>query len=116
MIYVMNDAFQTPSWFYTGCYEEGVTRIPEGTRVTVPSGFAAYTGDSRSPNPPRSLVEKGYNLVYWVGDSAWRPFRLHGSAGAVRARLAQVGGGAEPIGVARSCRVRGSGLRTTNAR
>ena len=65
MIYVMNDAFQNSSWFYTDCYEEGVTRIPRGARVTVPTGFAAYTGDSRSPHPPRSLVEKGYNLVYW---------------------------------------------------
>jgi pimeloyl-ACP methyl ester carboxylesterase len=65
MIYVMNEAFQTSTWFYTGCYEEGVTRIPKGQRVTVPTGFAAYTGDSRSPNPPRSLVEKGYNLTYW---------------------------------------------------
>ncbi len=65
MIYVMNDAFQTSAWFYTGCYEEGVTRIPKGTRVGVPTGFASYTGDSRSPNPPRSLVEKGYNLAYW---------------------------------------------------
>jgi pimeloyl-ACP methyl ester carboxylesterase len=66
MIYVMNDAFQTSTWFYTGCYEEGVTRIPQGERIAVPTGFAAYTGDSRSPNPPRSLVEKGYNLAYWA--------------------------------------------------
>lgn len=65
MIYIMNDAFQTSTWFYTGCYEESVTRIPDGQRVTVPTGFAAYPGDSRSPNPPRSIVAKGYNLAYW---------------------------------------------------
>jgi pimeloyl-ACP methyl ester carboxylesterase len=66
MIYIMNDSFQTSTWFYTGCYEEAVTRMPKGKRVTVPTGFAAYSGDSRSPNPPRSLVEKGYNLKYWA--------------------------------------------------
>lgn len=65
MIYIMNDAFQTSTWFYTGSYEEGVTNMPKGRRVGVPTGFAAYPGDSRSPNPPRSLVEKGYNLKYW---------------------------------------------------
>jgi pimeloyl-ACP methyl ester carboxylesterase len=52
MIYVMNDAFQTSTWFYTGCYEEGVTCMPKGKRVTVPTGFASYTGDTRSPRYP----------------------------------------------------------------
>ncbi|CDG85768.1 epoxide hydrolase family protein [Janthinobacterium agaricidamnosum] len=58
MIYIMNDAFQTSTWFYTGCHEEGVTRIPAGKRVQVPTGYAVYSGDARSPNPPRSLSER----------------------------------------------------------
>ncbi|WP_433288252.1 epoxide hydrolase family protein [Pseudonocardia sp. CA-142604] len=66
MIYVMNDAFQTSTWFYAGSEEEHVKQMPEGTRVTVPTGFASYSGDSRSPTPPRSIVEKGYNLQYWA--------------------------------------------------
>jgi pimeloyl-ACP methyl ester carboxylesterase len=66
MIYVMDDAFQTSTWFYTGSEEEHVKQMPKGTRVSVPTGFASYSGDSRSPTPPRSIVEKGYNLQYWA--------------------------------------------------
>jgi pimeloyl-ACP methyl ester carboxylesterase len=66
MIYVMNDAFQTSTWFYTGSEEERVKQMPYGARVRVPTGFASYSGDSRSPTPPRSIVEKGYNLQYWA--------------------------------------------------
>ncbi len=65
MIYVMNDAFQTSTWFYTGSQEEHVKQMPMGARVTVPTGFASYSGDARSPTPPRSIVEKGYHLQYW---------------------------------------------------
>jgi pimeloyl-ACP methyl ester carboxylesterase len=65
MIYVMNEAFQTSTWFYTGSQEEHVKQMPKGVRVSVPTGFASYSGDSRSPAPPRSIVEKGYNLEYW---------------------------------------------------
>jgi hypothetical protein len=43
-----------------------VKQMPKGTRVTVPTGFASYSGDSRSPTPPRSIVERGYNLQYWA--------------------------------------------------
>jgi pimeloyl-ACP methyl ester carboxylesterase len=66
MIYVMNDAFQSSTWFYTGSHEERVKQMPKGVRVAVPTGYAAYTGDGRSPNPPRSIVEQGYNLQYWA--------------------------------------------------
>jgi len=64
MIYVMNDAFASAAWFYTGGRMEQVTQMPVGQRVKVPTGFTAYP-DSRSPNPPRSLIERGYNLKYW---------------------------------------------------
>jgi pimeloyl-ACP methyl ester carboxylesterase len=66
MIYVMNDAFQTSTWFYTGSQEERVKQMPKGMRVSVPTGFASYSGDARSPTPPRSIVEKGYDLQYWA--------------------------------------------------
>jgi Epoxide hydrolase N terminus len=66
MIYVMNDTFQTSTWFYTGSQEEHVKQMPYGARVRVPTGFASYSGDARSPTPPRSIVEKGYNLQYWA--------------------------------------------------
>lgn len=66
MIYVMNDAFQTSTWFYTGSQAEGVKTMPPGVRAAVPTGYAAYPGDGRSPNPPRSLVEAGYDLRRWA--------------------------------------------------
>lgn len=66
MIYVMNDAFQTSTWFYTGSEEEHVKQMPKGTRVRVPTGFASYAGDSRSPAAPRSIVEQGYNIRHWA--------------------------------------------------
>jgi pimeloyl-ACP methyl ester carboxylesterase len=66
MIYVMNDAFQTSTWFYTGSHEEHVKQMPAGVRVEVPTGFASYSGDARSPTPPRSLVEQGYNIRHWA--------------------------------------------------
>ena len=66
MIYIMNDAFQTSTWFYAGSQEEQVKQMPAGVRATVPTGFAAYPGDGRSPNAPRSLVEKGYDLRHWA--------------------------------------------------
>jgi hypothetical protein len=40
--------------------------MPYGARVSVPTGFASYSGYSRSPVPPRSIVQKGYNLQYWA--------------------------------------------------
>lgn len=64
MIYIMNDAFASAAWYYTGGRMEQVTQMPVGRRVEVPTGFSAYP-DSRSPNPPRSLIERGYNLKYW---------------------------------------------------
>lgn len=66
MVYVMNDAFQTSTWFYAGSHEEHVKQMPKGVRVGVPTGFASYAGDARSPTPPRSIVEQGYNLRYWT--------------------------------------------------
>jgi pimeloyl-ACP methyl ester carboxylesterase len=66
MIYIVNDAFETSTWFYTGSHAEHVKQMPRGARVTVPTGYAAYSGDGRSPNPPRSIVEQGYNLQYWA--------------------------------------------------
>jgi len=65
MIYVMNDAFVTATWYYAGAWAEDVRRIPAGRRVEVPTAFTAYP-DPRAPAPPRSWVERGYHLTRWV--------------------------------------------------
>jgi pimeloyl-ACP methyl ester carboxylesterase len=65
MIYVMNDAFITATWYHAGAQAEGVRRMPEGCRVGVPTAFAAYR-DPRAPSPPRSWVERGYAVSRWI--------------------------------------------------
>ena len=35
-----------------------------GQRVRVPTGFSAWR-DKRNAPPPRSFVEKGYDVVFW---------------------------------------------------
>ncbi len=65
MVYVANDAFPFAAWYYAAAEAEGVRRMPPGRRVTVPTAFAAYP-DPRSPTPPRSWVERGYNLTRWT--------------------------------------------------
>ena len=65
MIYILNDAFITSTWYYAGAMAEGVRRMPAGRRVEVPTAFAAYP-DRRAPAPPRSWVERGYAVSRWV--------------------------------------------------
>ena len=64
MITLMNDAFASGVRYYAAALAEGVRRMPEGRRVEVPTAFAAFP-DPRSPIPPRSWVERGYNVTRW---------------------------------------------------
>lgn len=65
MIYVANEAFVTATWLYSGGRTESVRTMPAGRRVEVPTAFAAYR-DPRSPNPPRTWVERGYPITRWA--------------------------------------------------
>ncbi len=65
MIYVMNGAFPTSTWFYAAAAVEGVHEMPAGRRVEVPTAVAAHP-DPRAPFPPRSWVERGYNVTRWT--------------------------------------------------
>lgn len=62
MLYLMPDAFTTSVWYYAAALE-GKTRKLQ--RVGVPTAFTSYP-DPRHPRPPRSLVEKGYNVTRWT--------------------------------------------------
>jgi len=64
LLYILTDAFATATWFYAGAQAEGVRRMPEGARVTVPTAFSAYP-DPRTPAPPREWVERGYAVSRW---------------------------------------------------
>lgn len=65
MIYLVTRTFNTATWFYRGMFEEGGTNMAPGTRVEVPAGIACFPKEFIS-FPPRSMVEKGYDIVRWT--------------------------------------------------
>ncbi|MBZ6379569.1 hypothetical protein B5C34_07100 [Pacificimonas flava] len=65
MIYLTTRSFHTSTWLYRGMFEEGGFSIPEGRRVEVPTGIAAFPEDLLA-FPPRTMVERGYNVVHWT--------------------------------------------------
>ena len=64
MIYLTTRTFNTATWYYRGMFEEGGTGMAPGTKVDIPTGIANYPKEFLT-FPPRSMVEKGYNVVHW---------------------------------------------------
>lgn len=66
MIYLATGTFNTASWIYYGRREEG-GRIfsPEGHRVEVPTGAALFPAEMLAW-PPRSYVDRLYNITQWT--------------------------------------------------
>ncbi len=83
LFYLATDAFGTATWYYAGAREEGARRMPSGTRITVPTAFAAYP-DPRTVAPPREWVERGYAVTRWRDMRARRAFRGDGGPRPVR--------------------------------
>ena len=66
MIYVVTRTFNTASWIYYGRREEaGRVLSPEGGRVEVPTACALFPEELLSW-PPRSYVERVYNVTRWT--------------------------------------------------
>jgi microsomal epoxide hydrolase len=65
MIYLTTRSFATATWLYRGMFLEGGFTIPEGQRIEVPTGVAAFPHDLLA-FPPRSVVERGYNVTQWT--------------------------------------------------
>ena len=65
MIYLTTRSFLTASWLYRGMFLEGGYDIPAGKRISAPTGVANFPKDILA-FPPRSLVERGYNVVHWT--------------------------------------------------
>lgn len=65
MIYLITGTFTTASWIYYGRREEG-GRIfsPTGHRVEVPTATALFPAEMLAW-PPRSYVERLYNVTHW---------------------------------------------------
>lgn len=66
MIYLVTGCFNSASWIYYGRREEGGRILsPEGDRVEVPTGCALFPAELLSW-PPRTYVEKLYNVKQWT--------------------------------------------------
>jgi len=65
MLYLVERSFVTSTWMYKGRMLEGSGQFPAGTRIGVPTGVAAFP-DPVFPPPPRSLVEKTYQVAHWT--------------------------------------------------
>ncbi len=66
MVYLVTRTFNTASWIYYGRREEGGRVLsPQGRRVEVPTGCALFPAEFLSW-PPRSYVERVYNVTHWT--------------------------------------------------
>jgi pimeloyl-ACP methyl ester carboxylesterase len=65
MLYVATSSMVTATWMYHGKRLEGSGAFPAGTRIQVPTGFAAFRDPVFVP-PPRSFAEKTFNIVHWT--------------------------------------------------
>ena len=66
MIYVTTRTFNSASWIYYGRREEGGRVLsPEGKRVEVPTACALFPKEMLAW-PPRSYVERIYNVQQWT--------------------------------------------------
>ena len=66
MVYLVTRTFNTASWIYYGRREEGGRVLsPEGKRVEVPTACALFPAEMLSW-PPRSYVERIYNVQRWT--------------------------------------------------
>ena len=63
MIYLLTDTMATGVWFYRGAAEE-----PSQLRgkLNTPAGFAAFPKEMPYLQPPRSVLERNFNLVHYT--------------------------------------------------
>lgn len=66
MVYLVTGTFNTASWIYYGRREEGGRLLtPAGKRVEVPTAAALFPAEMLAW-PPRSYVERIYNVSRWT--------------------------------------------------
>ena len=65
MLYLVTNSFNTSTWIYYGRREEGGRIMnSDGKRVEVPTACALFPRELLSW-PPRSYVDRLYNVVQW---------------------------------------------------
>ena len=66
MVYIVTKTFNTASWIYYGRREEGGRYFPKGFhRIKVPTAIALFPKEM-STWPPRSYVERIFNIKHWT--------------------------------------------------
>lgn len=65
MIYLTNDAFATSVWYYNGLFAEGGNNLPDGRRCETPTAFANFKNENLYSPPPRSWIDRTYNITRW---------------------------------------------------
>ena len=66
MIYLVTRTFNTATWMYRGLMEDHAgTPVPAGARIEKPVAVANFPIDL-IPFPPRSMVERHYNITQWT--------------------------------------------------
>ena len=66
MVYIVTGTFNTASWVYYGRREERGELLPRSGRyVEIPTGCAVFPRELL-PWPPRSYVNKAYNVTHWT--------------------------------------------------
>jgi len=67
MIYLVTETEGTGVWYYRGSADEAraAAAQPPG-KIQVPTGFAAFPKEMTALEPPRSLLERDYNLTHYT--------------------------------------------------
>ena len=63
MIYVMTGSFTTGAWYYRALFEEGGPPLLPGQRCETPTTVADYPGEALYHTPPRSWLDRAYNIT-----------------------------------------------------
>jgi len=64
MIYLVTDTAATAVWFYRGSLDDRAA--PVRGKLETPTGFTSFPGEMPALNPPRSLLERNFNLVHYT--------------------------------------------------
>ena len=65
MIYLVSDTVATAVWIYRGNADDR-SGPPSSARLSVPVGVASFPREMRAFDPPRSILERNFNLVHYT--------------------------------------------------
>ena len=65
MIYLVSDTVATAVWIYRGNADDR-SGPPSSGRLSVPVGVASFPREMRVFDPPRSILERNFNLVHYT--------------------------------------------------